>query len=139
MTGGDNGVADTSSDTFVWSFGDEGTIATPAVDTINLFTLGTAASGGDVLNLKDLLIGESNNGTSLDNYLHFNFSGGNTTMYVSTTGAFSDNNAVASNPANVTNNDVQQVIFTGVNLTTGFTTDLQVINDLISKGKLITD
>ena len=92
-----------------------------------------------MLNLKDLLIGESNNGASLDNYLHFNFSGGNTTMYVSTTGAFSDNNAVASNPTNVTNNDVQQVIFTGVNLTTGFTTDLQVINDLISKGKLITD
>jgi len=39
----------------------------------------------------------------------------------------------------VTNNDVQQVVFTGVNLTTGFTSDLQVINDLISKGKLITD
>ena len=139
MTGGDAGVADTSSDVFVWSFGDEGSIATPALDTINQFTTGTAASGGDVLNLKDLLVGETNNGASLDNYLHFNFSGGNTTLYVSTSGAFGDNNLVASNPTTVTNNDVQQIVFTGVDLTAGFTSDQQVINDLISKGKLITD
>lgn len=46
---------------------------------------------------------------------------------------------LATNPVNVTNNDVQQIVFTGVNLTSGFTTDEQVINDLISKGKLITD
>ena len=98
-----------------------------------------AGGVGDILNLKDLLVGEANNGASLDNYLHFNFAGGNTTMYVSATGAFGDNNLVAANPAAVTNNDVQQVVFTGVNLTTGFTSDLQVINDLISKGKLITD
>ncbi|MBL8430067.1 MAG: type I secretion C-terminal target domain-containing protein, partial [Dechloromonas sp.] len=139
MTGGDAGLADTSSDVFVWSFGDEGTTAAPAVDTINLFATGTAASGGDVLNLKDLLVGEANNGASLDNYLHFNFSGGNTTLYVSASGAFGDNNLVASNPSAVTSNDVQQIVFTGVNLTSGFTSDQQVINDLISKGKLITD
>ena len=45
----------------------------------------------------------------------------------------------ATNPTDVTNNDVQQIVFNGVNLTTGFTTDLQLINDLISKGKIITD
>uniref|UniRef100_UPI0013009E11 beta strand repeat-containing protein n=1 Tax=Rhodoferax ferrireducens TaxID=192843 RepID=UPI0013009E11 len=139
MTGGIVGTADSDSDVFIWSLGDAGTTATPAVDTLNLFTTGTAASGGDVLNLKDLLTGEANNGTSLDNYLHFNFAGGNTTLYVSTTGAFGDNNLVATNPATVTNNDVQQIVFTGVNLTSGFTSDSQVINDLISKGKLITD
>jgi hypothetical protein len=142
MTGGDTGVADTTaSDTFVWAFGDEGTTGTPAVDTVNLFNTSTALAGGvgDVLNLKDLLTGEANNGASLDNYLHFNFSGGNTTLYVSTSGAFSNGNTVATNPTNVTNNDVQQIVFTGVNLTSGFTTDEQVINDLISKGKLITD
>ncbi|MDO8252805.1 MAG: VCBS domain-containing protein, partial [Rhodoferax sp.] len=139
MTGGDAGVADTASDVFVWSFGDEGTIAAPALDTINLFTTGTAASGGDVLNLKDLLTGEANNGASLDNYLHFNFAGGNTTLYVSATGAFGNGNLVATNPTTVTNNDVQQIVFTSVDLTSGFTSDSQVINDLISKGKLITD
>jgi hypothetical protein len=46
---------------------------------------------------------------------------------------------VATNLANVTNNDVQQIVFAGVNLTGSFTTDMQLINDLIARGKLITD
>jgi hypothetical protein len=118
---------------------DQGTIATPAVDTINNFGTAAANAGGDVLDLRDLLVGEDHNGASLDNYLHFEFSGGNTTMYVSSTGAFNNGNTVGAPTIDVSSNDVQQIVFTGVNLTAGFATDADVINNLIAQQKLITD
>ncbi|MDX1914995.1 MAG: VCBS domain-containing protein, partial [Methylophilus sp.] len=141
MTGGNSGSDDFTTDTFVWELNDQGTIATPAVDTINNFGTAAASAGGDVLNLKDLLVGESYNANSLDAYLHFEYSGGNTTVFVSTTGAFTHGNAVDTGtpPANVSSNDVQQIVLTGVNLTSGFATDAQVINNLIAQQKLITD
>jgi hypothetical protein len=137
MTGG--AVGDLTSDTFYWELADAGTVATPAIDTINNFSTLAASAGGDILNIKDLLTGEAANAASLDNYLHFQFSGGNTTIYLSAAGAFSDNNVVGAPPTNVANNDVQQIVLTGVNLVGTFTTDQQVIADLITKQKLITD
>ena len=73
MTGGAN------SDTFKWNNGDQGSGAAPT-DTVTDFSFATVASGGDVLNLKDLLVGEnhaSGNG-NLGSYLSFadNGSGG---------------------------------------------------------------
>jgi hypothetical protein len=137
LTGGPAG--DLTSDTFYWELADAGTVGTVAVDTIKNFSTLAASAGGDVLNIKDLLQGEAANATSLDNYLHFQFSGGNTTMYVSATGAFSDNNNVGAPPANVANNDVQQIVFTGVDLIGTSTTDQQVIANLLAQQKLITD
>ncbi|MGV3582547.1 MAG: VCBS domain-containing protein, partial [Methylophilus sp.] len=141
MTGGNAGSDDLTTDTFVWELSDLGTLATPAVDTINNFGTAAASAGGDVLNLKDLLVGESYNSGSLDAYLHFEYSGGNTTIFVSSTGAFTHGNAIDTGtpPANVSSNDVQQIVLTGVNLTSGFATDAEVINNLIAQQKLITD
>ncbi len=129
------------ADTFQWSFGDKGTLSSVAVDRIQAFDTNPAASGGDILDLRDLLQGESQTADSLDNYLHFNYSSstGNTTLYISATGAFSDGNSVSDNPVNVTSNDVQQIVFNGVDLTSGFSTDQQLIQDLINNGKLKTD
>jgi len=135
--GSDNLSGGTEADTFKWSLNDNGITASPAIDTVTDFETAIYTAGGDRLDLRDLLVGET--GATLDKYLHFNFDGTNTTLYISTSGAFTAGNVVATNLANVTNNDVQQIIFNGVNLTGGFTTDLQVINDLITKGKLITD
>jgi hypothetical protein len=59
LTGG------TGSDAFKWSLNDTGS------DTITDFTLAPVASGGDVLDLSDLLVGESATATSLDAYLSF--------------------------------------------------------------------
>lgn len=139
MSGGDLAVDDLTSDTFVWNLADAGTLATPAVDTINNFSTTNAASGGDVLDLRDLLTGETHDAASLDNYLHFNFTGGNTVIYVSQTGAFSDSNAAGGLPANVSSNDVQQIVLTGVNLVGSHSTDQQIIQDLLNNNKLITD
>ncbi|WP_446697461.1 calcium-binding protein [Undibacterium danionis] len=136
-TGSDSLTGGAGADTFKWSLNDNGTTAAPAIDRITDFATANYNAGGDRLDLRDLLVGETS--ATLDKFLHFNFDGTNTTLYISTSGAFTAGNPVASNPTNVTNNDVQQIIFNGVNLTGSFTTDLQVINDLIAKGKLITD
>jgi hypothetical protein len=53
------------SDAFKWSLSDTG------FDTITDFNLAPVASGGDVLDLSDLLVDESATATSLDSYLSF--------------------------------------------------------------------
>ncbi|MBR7799896.1 beta strand repeat-containing protein, partial [Undibacterium fentianense] len=136
-TGSDTLTGGAGADTFKWALNDNGTTGAPAIDQITDFGNGSFASGGDRLDLRDLLVGESS--ATLDKFLHFNWDGANTTVYISTSGAFTAGNVVASNPTNVTSNDVQQIVIAGVNLTTGFTTDLQLINDLIAKGKIVTD
>ncbi|HHV48937.1 MAG TPA: type I secretion C-terminal target domain-containing protein, partial [Rhodocyclaceae bacterium] len=115
------------SDTFVWAFGDQGTAAAPARDTISDFNIAPKAAGGDVLDLRDLLVGEQHaNGTgNLTDYLHFSKSGSNTVIDIKPTG----------------NGDVlQQITLSGVDLTANSTlNDQAIIQDLLTKGKLITD
>ena len=128
MTGG-NGA-----DVFVWSLADRGAPGTPAVDTIQTFDNATAASGGDVIDLRDLLQGETHGAATvgnLQNYLHFEASGGNTTIQISSTGGF-------VNGYNTGAVD-QTIVLQGVNLLAGMSTDQQVIQDLLNKGKLVTD
>src|SRR5262249_8800347 len=122
------------ADVFVWSLADRGTPGAPAVDTIQSFDNATAASGGDVVDLRDLLQGETHGaGTvgNLQNYLHFETSGGNTTIQISSTGGFAGGyNAGAVD---------QTIVLQGVNLLASLTTDAQVIQDLLNRGKLVTD
>jgi T1SS-143 domain-containing protein len=136
-TGNDSLTGGTGSDTFKWSLNDQGTNAAQAVDTITDFSAATFASGGDRIDLRDLLSGE--NSATLDKYLHFSTNGTETVLQISTTGAFTAGHSIGGTFADVTNNTVQRIVFSGVNLTSGFATDQQLINDLISKGKLITD
>ena len=84
---------------------------------------------GDKLDLRDLLVGDSS--TNLSNYLHFSTSGGNTVISISTTGAFSSGFASGSVD--------QTITLSGVNLVGAFTTDQQIIQDLLQRGKLLTD
>jgi T1SS-143 domain-containing protein len=136
-TGNDSLTGGAGADTFKWGLNDHGTTSSVAVDTITDFGTASYASGGDRLDLRDLLSGET--ASALDKFIHFNWNGTNTIIYISTSGAFTAGNSAATNPTNVINNDVQQIVISGLNLTSGFTTDLQIINDLIAKGKLITD
>ncbi|MFA6041519.1 MAG: type I secretion C-terminal target domain-containing protein, partial [Methylophilus sp.] len=137
--GNDVMTGDLGSDVFKWGVSDAGTTAHPAIDTITDFNAAAPSAGGDVLNLKDLLVGEAHNGDALDNYLHFESDGSKTTIYISNTGAFADNHNVGAPTADVASHDVQQIVLKGVDLTAGFTTDAQVINNLIAQNKLITD
>ncbi|MDO9144919.1 retention module-containing protein [Rhodoferax sp.] len=63
--GDDTLTGGAGSDTFKWSLNDTG------ADKITDFNLAPVASGGDVLDLSDLLTGENANAASLDAYLNF--------------------------------------------------------------------
>ena len=91
-------------------------------------------SGGDVLDLRDLLSNESHTAGStgnLSNFLHFEQSGSDTLVHISTTGGFSG--------GFVANQEDHTIYLQGVDLIGGFSTDQQVIQDMLNKGKLITD
>jgi Ca2+-binding RTX toxin-like protein len=117
------------ADTFEWKLGDQGTAAVPARDTVVDFNIASKAAGGDVLDLRDLLQGENHTtGTgNLTDYLHFTKdASGGTVIDVKHTGAAGTVN--------------QQIVLSGVDLTSnGTLNDTQIIQDLLTKGKLITD
>ncbi|MDQ1303718.1 MAG: hypothetical protein QG595_1701, partial [Pseudomonadota bacterium] len=120
-TGNDTLDGGTGADVLVWKFADRG-----GSDTVLNF--GTTA-GTDALDLRDLLQGESHGGTdagNLANYLHFNVSGGSTTVEIKSAGSGSID---------------QTILLQDVDLTFGgtLTTDQAIIQDLLSKGKLISD
>ena len=129
MTGG------AGADVFTWSLADRGAPGSPAVDTIQTFDNATAGADGDVLDLRDLLQGETHNGAAvgnLQNYLHFETSGGNTTVQISSGGGFVTGYNVGAVD--------QTIVLQGVDLTSaGVLNDLQIIQDLITRGKLVTD
>jgi Ca2+-binding RTX toxin-like protein len=79
--GNDTLTGGTGKDTFVWQSGDQGTSASPAVDTITDFSM----TDGDVLNLSGLLIGATT--SNLSNYLSFAKSGSNTILTIDIDGA----------------------------------------------------
>jgi hypothetical protein len=148
--GNDSMAGGAGADVFRWSLADGGTSGTPARDVITDFD--NASYAGDVLDLRDLLVGDThaanvtalpgtigtsnaltitaNNG-NLGNYLHFSVSGSDTVVEISSNGGFSSGYSSTA---------VDQVItIQGVNLMSGMTTDTQVIDDLLRRGKLLTD
>jgi hypothetical protein len=127
----DGGGADGVSDVFRWSFADAGVKGLPAVDTINNFDNALAGSGGDILDLRDLLVGETSSASSLDDYLHFEITGGDTKIHISAGGEFS--------AAYSFTREVQTITLVGVDLVGTFNTDAQIIQDLLTRGKLLTD
>ncbi|MET4707174.1 VCBS domain-containing protein [Endozoicomonas lisbonensis] len=113
LTGGDG------SDHFIWHLNDVGTAADPAEDTITDFHTG---EGGDVLDLSDVLVDEENH--QLDEYLHFNFENGDTTVEISSQA----------------NGDVtQKVTLKGVDLSSTGGSDAEIINNLLDDGNLQID
>ena len=130
------GLGDLVSDTFEWTLADAGAKGAPAVDTITDFDAAAAPSGGDVLDLRDLLSGE-NQGADIGNlasFLHFEKSGSDTMVHISSSGGFGSGYTPAAEDQTVILQDVDLYAFVGSNAT-----DQQIIQDLLTKGKLITD
>ena len=122
--GDDSLVGGGGIDIFALESGDEGSVGTPAVDTIEDFAVG---SGGDVLDLSDMLQGE--NLATLDSFLNFSYDvgSGDTTISIDTGGGG-------------TFEVSQQIVLTGVDLTLGGTlTDQQILDNLINDGNLVVD
>uniref|UniRef100_UPI002356C294 type I secretion C-terminal target domain-containing protein n=2 Tax=Chitinibacter TaxID=230666 RepID=UPI002356C294 len=122
---------DAGSDVFKWTLGDQGTAGTPARDIIMDFNnarAGNAAGDVDKLDLRDLLQGENSN--NITQYLHFEKSGTDTIVHISSKGEFSGSNWVAK--------EDQVITLQGVDLTTAGN-DQAIIQDLIKTGKLLVD
>ena len=118
LTGG------TGSDIFHWNTGDTGQ------DTITDFSKGPVGSGGDVLNLTDLLQGEHQTVASLADggYLSFSYSGGNTTI------------TIDANGTTGVGGSGQTIVLQGVDLTAGNTLSAQdIVTNLLNDHQLKTD
>jgi len=139
-SGSDTLTGGAGADVFKWVLGDSGTPGTPATDTI---TDGNAfnSTAGEALDLRDLLQGEVHAGLNAGNladFLHFERSGSSTRVHISTTGGFSGD---AHAPGGTYTSGVEDmtIVLNGVNLVGTNTTDQQIIQDLLNRGKLITD
>jgi Ca2+-binding RTX toxin-like protein len=129
--GDDNLYGGAGADVFKWQLGDQGSTSAPAIDVVKDF----AVAEGDVLDLRDLLVGDTHQGLdpgNLGEYLDFNFepgSGGNlgtTVVSVKTQGA------AMSAPDQI-------IRLENVDLLEGLTDDNQIIQKLLGNGRLITD
>ena len=128
------------SDTFVWHLADRGPTGAPARDTITDFNAAPVSAGGDSLDLRDLLVGANHVGTSpgnLGSYLDFQVSGGNTEIRISSAGQFTG--GTYSSAA-----EDQRIVLQGVDIRSSLglsasATDHQIIQELLTRGKLITD
>uniref|UniRef100_UPI0037C0B69C Ig-like domain-containing protein n=1 Tax=Ideonella sp. TaxID=1929293 RepID=UPI0037C0B69C len=132
---------DDGSDTFYWRGSDKGNTGAPERDQILDFSSLNFAEGGDVLDLRDLLVGEAfgPNGTvgNLANYLEFDTSSnpGTTLIHVSSKGQFT-NGAYSAAAEDLT------ISLNGVDLRsaldlTAQATDAQLIEELLKRGNLI--
>jgi large repetitive protein len=116
-------------DVFKWDRGDDGVAGAPARDTIVDFNKASVSQGGDILDVRDLLQGE--NSTNLVNYLHFEKSGSDTVIHISSNGGFAGSFSSGQT--------TQQIVLTGVDLVSGQSNDAAIITNLLSQQKLITD
>jgi Ca2+-binding RTX toxin-like protein len=124
--GNDTLTGGAGADVFKWELGNDGAVGAPAADIITDFSV----AEGDVLDLKDLLIGE--NAGNLTNFLHFEESGANTIVHVNSTGGF----AGGFNPAQ----DTQTITLNNVSLTDlGGANDAAIIQNLLANNQLIVD
>ncbi|HBN22684.1 MAG TPA: hypothetical protein DD412_05545, partial [Holosporales bacterium] len=123
LTGGNN------DDVYLWLDGDEGSVATPAEDTItdfkNSFFSGTE---DDHIDLSDFLSAESHE--TLTDYLFVEFSGGDSKLYINTTGA------IDGTP---THNADQVITVESIDLTGGSAVQADIINALLANNVIVTD
>ncbi|MDZ7813043.1 MAG: Ig-like domain-containing protein [Ideonella sp.] len=132
---------DDGSDTFFWRSGDKGDVGTPERDQIMDFSAMDFAEGGDVLDLRDLLVGEAfgPNGSvgNLANFLEFDTSSspGTTLIHISSKGQFT--NGIYSAAA-----EDMTISLNGVDIRSALdlsaqATDTQLIEELLKRGNLI--
>jgi len=134
--GNDTLTGGAGTDVFRWEFADKGAAGAPASDVVTDFNNAAPSAGGDVLDLRDLLQGETVAGAATGNltsFLHFAKVGADTVIQISSSGGFSGGfNAGAID---------QSITLQGVDLTSAgtFSTDQQIIQDLLNKSKLLVD
>jgi surface adhesion protein len=104
----------------------------PAADTVQDFD---NSASGDRLDLRDLLQGETDDAMSLTNFLHFSQSGSDLVIQVSSAGGF----AGGYNAGAVDQTITLQGQWSDITGSGSLSSDQQIIQDLLARGKLITD
>ena len=144
LTGGTGSSSlDTTVDVFAWSLSDAGSTGSPATDTITDFNIASPSAGGDILDLRDLLsgdtVGAGNSVGNLANFLDFDTtsSAGSTIIRISSSGGFTDGTYSSSA-------EDQRITLEGVDVRSSLgldssSTDAQIIQELMRRGTLITD
>jgi hypothetical protein len=122
--GNDTLTGGTGADTFVWNAGDQGTLASPAVDTVMDFSM----AEGDKINLSALL--PSGAVSNPQNYLQFSTNGSDTVLKIDVGGAVSGSNFE------------QEIVFHNVSMSTlaggaPSPTSADVINNMITTSHLV--
>ena len=113
------------SDTFTYTLGETGN------DVIKDFSLASLGTGGDVLDLRDLLVGETANATSLDAYLDFSAVGTTGTLIT----VHADGQASSVGQTIV----LENVSYAALQTYAGGTSDAAIITKLLVDGHLKTD
>ena len=134
-TGNDilNGGA--GADVMAWRFADRGGLGAPATDTVQNFG---STAGTDVLDLRDLLQGESHGNADIGNLANYIdiASGADTVIRISSAGGFAGGTYVAGQ-------EDQRITLTGVDLFGALGVapgnDSAVIQELLNRQKLIVD
>ncbi|GHB25914.1 hypothetical protein GCM10009038_26280 [Salinicola rhizosphaerae] len=140
LTGG-SGTLDTESDTFAWMRGDQGSSSSPAIDRVTDFTVGAKSSGGDVIDLSDMLdVGSSNLSNSAlasmaSQYLHF--VKGEASGAPGTAGTNSSTLEIKTDgPEGAV---TQKIVFSNVDMTSLGSSDTEIIKTLLDNGNLKTN
>jgi VCBS repeat-containing protein len=133
--GNDILIGGLGSDTFRWELADRGVAGTPAQDTVQDFNSAAVAAGGDKLDLRDLLQGETTDAVNLTSFLHFSQSGTDAVVQVSSSGGF----AGGFNAGAIDQTITLQGQWVDLTASGSLGSDQQIIQDLLNKGKLITD
>lgn len=121
-------IATMDSDVFAWTLADAGTAGSPDSDVIT----GFGDLGNDVLDLRDLLVGEESVPLSLDSYFSVSEVSGSTVINISTAGEFLGD---AGDSARVD----QIITLDGVSNASLDTGVGSIIEDMLSSGKLVVD
>ena len=136
-TGVDTLTGGAGSDVFRFEKGDAFGIMNTSRDVVTDFSNASLAQGGDVLDLSHILQGEGRVGRTagnLANYLHFEATAEGTVVHISTIGAFAGGYSVFNQIATD-----HRILLEGVDLTAGFANDIEIINDLLARNKLLVD
>jgi len=127
--GNDTLIGGSGDDVFRWEEGDAGSVLAPTEDLIKDFGMGgTDPNGNDVLDLRDLLLGEENS-SDLSQYLNIVFDGSATVIHVSTTGGLQADGSGFD----------QIIMLENVDLTGGLSNHNQIIKDLMDANRLLVD
>lgn len=127
QNGNDALIGGAGADTFKWALSDQGTLASPAIDTVKDFD---ATANSDKLDLRDLLQGEHTNALSLDAYLDFSYNSTTTTTTINV------------RPTGTAGDMTQKIVLENFNLSSyagSGATDSTIITKLLTDGKLIVD